>query len=110
MKKAPTANKDTDKEESEDNLTPNQYNEIRKKKLDELRNKGQNPYPHKFDVTTGLEEFIEKYNKMEDGTTCKDDGEISVAGRIHSYRASSTKLIFYDLRGEGLLIYVVIRK
>ena len=31
----------------EDNLTPNQYTEIRKKKLEEQRKEGVNPYPHK---------------------------------------------------------------
>ena len=31
----------------EDNLTPNQYTEIRKKKLEEQRKEGGNPYPHK---------------------------------------------------------------
>ena len=33
--------------DGEENLTPNQYTEIRKKKLDEIRSKGVNPYPHK---------------------------------------------------------------
>merc|ERR1711937_743919 len=45
------ANKEKKVEDSEDNLTPNQYTEIRKKKLEEMRQNGQNPYPHKFHVS-----------------------------------------------------------
>jgi len=89
-------------EESEDNLTPNQYTEIRNKKLEDMRTRGENPYPHKYHVTTGMQEFIDKYDNIKDGEKYENDGIISVAGRIHSYRASGTKLIFYDLRGEGI--------
>ena len=40
--------------DGEENLTPNQYTEIRKKKLDEIRSKGINPYPHKVFSKKGL--------------------------------------------------------
>ena len=43
----PQAEKPKAAGDGEENLTPNQYTEIRKKKLDEIRNKGLNPYPHK---------------------------------------------------------------
>ena len=33
---------------------------------------------------------------------------VSVAGRIHSIRESGAKLIFYDLRGEGVKLQVYI--
>lgn len=33
--------------------------------------------------------------------------KIAVAGRVHGYRASSTKLRFYDLRAEGVKIQVM---
>lgn len=91
--------------DSEDNLTPNQYTEIRKQKLDAKRAQGENPYPHKFHVSIGIGEFINKYGKLEEGVTHKDDGEVSTAGRIHSFRASGAKLVFYDLRSEGKLCW-----
>jgi len=101
------ANKEKKVEDSEDNLTPNQYTEIRKKKLEEMRQNGQNPYPHKFHVSTGIQEFIEKYSNLKEGDKFEGDGEISVAGRIHSLRASGTKLFFYDLRGENGKIQIM---
>jgi len=91
--------------DGEENLTPNQYTEIRKKKLDEIRNKGVNPYPHKFNVTTGLQEFCSKYSSIEAGG--RSDDVVSVAGRIYSMRASGAKLVFYDLRAEGSKIQIM---
>lgn len=64
------------------------------------------PYPHKFHVSISLESFIEKYSYVGDGEKL-DDVKVSVAGRIHSIRNSGAKLIFYDLRGEGVKIQVM---
>jgi len=50
-------------------------------------------------------DFIEKYNNIEAGTW--NDEEVSVAGRIHAKRLSGPKLIFYDLRGEGVKIQIM---
>lgn len=36
-----------------------------------------------------------------------ENERLSVAGRIHSIRESGSKLIFYDLRGEGVKIQVM---
>lgn len=69
-------------------------------------NKEDHPYPHKFTVTISLEEFIEKYNNVNSGDVL-DSVTLSVAGRIHSIRESGAKLIFYDLRGEGVKIQVI---
>ena len=53
-----------------------------------------------FNVTTGLQEFCSKYSSIEAGG--RSDDVVSVAGRIYSMRASGAKLVFYDLRGEGM--------
>ena len=53
-----------------------------------------------FNVTTGLQEFCSKYSSIEAGG--RSDDVISVAGRIYSMRASGAKLVFYDLRAEGM--------
>ena len=58
-------------------------------------------------MSTGIQEFIEKYSNLKEGDTFEGDGEISVAGRIHSLRASGTKLFFYDLRGESKLLLFI---
>lgn len=91
---------------NEEELDANEYYEIRSKAINQLREVGQNPYPHKFYVSTSLTEFIEKYCVLKEEDILKDV-EVSVAGRVHAKRESGTKLIFYDLRGEGVKIQVM---
>lgn len=44
-----------------------------------LKEENDNPYPHKFNVTVSLEEFIERYKDVADGTIMEDT-TVSVAG------------------------------
>jgi lysyl-tRNA synthetase, class II len=64
------------------------------------------PYPHKFHVGISLSEFIEKYDHLKDGETM-ESLQLSVAGRVYAMRESGAKLIFYDLRGEGVKLQVM---
>lgn len=91
---------------NEAEITPNEFFKLRSAAVEKLKKiPGAHPYPHKFNVTTSLESFIEQYNHVADGETL--DVTVSVAGRIHSIRGSGAKLIFYDLRGEGVKIQVM---
>lgn len=92
---------------NEAEISPNEFFKLRSAAVEELKkNPETHPYPHKFNVTSSLENFIEKYNdSIADGVTL--DETLSVAGRIHSIRNSGAKLIFYDLRGEGVKIQVM---
>lgn len=101
--------------DAEEELSPNQYYEIRSRAIQKLRAipssertlTTPNPYPHKFHVTISLPSFIEKF-----GQECKEAGSkssetVSVAGRIHSMRAQGAKLRFYDLYSEGQKIQIM---
>ncbi|KAJ2035618.1 lysyl-tRNA synthetase [Coemansia sp. RSA 922] len=92
--------------DSEKELTPNQYFEIRSKAVDRMREEGPYPYPHKFDVSMSVPEFIEKFSGMKSGES-NPDVEITLAGRIHTMRASSAKLRFYDLYSEGVKVQIM---
>lgn len=96
-----------DAELNEENISPNEYFKLRSNAVEELKKRPEtHPYPHKFNVTLSLENFIETYQStVKDGETL--DTVVSVAGRIHSIRGSGAKLIFYDLRGEGVKIQVM---
>ncbi|KAJ5216071.1 lysyl-tRNA synthetase [Penicillium cinerascens] len=103
----PKAEKKTSAEDDEANLTPNQYFEIRSKKVQKMREtKNPNPYPHKFQVTNDLREFLKEYDGLQKGEQ-KPDIPIRIAGRIYTKRASGNKLIFYDLRAEGVKVQVM---
>lgn len=88
-------------------ITPNEFFKLRSAAVEELKKSPEtHPYPHKFDVSISLESFIEKFSHVGDGERL-DDEKVSVAGRVHSIRSSGPKLIFYDLRGEGVKIQVM---
>lgn len=85
---------------------PNEYFNFRVAGLEKLQKEGINPFPHKFHVDTSLTDFIEKYSSLKDGEIL-EDVKVNVSGRIHSKRESSSKLVFYDLRGEGKKVQVM---
>ncbi|XP_063617527.1 lysine--tRNA ligase isoform X2 [Cydia splendana] len=102
---------DTEKKASkvnEEEISPNEYYKLRTAAVAALKEgpKDQHPYPHKFNVTISLEEFINKYNNLGNGEVL-ENVTLSVAGRVHSIRESGAKLIFYDLRAEGFKIQVM---
>lgn len=92
---------------AEEEISPNEYYKLRSAAISALKkgSKDDHPYPHKFSVSISLEEFIENYKDLESGEVL-ENVTISVAGRIHSIRESGAKLIFYDLRGEGVKVQV----
>ena len=91
----------------ESEFNPAEYFKYRSGLVDDLKKSPEtHPYPHKFHVSISLEEFISKYNHLKEGEMLEND-RLSVAGRIHSIRESGAKLIFYDLRGEGVKIQVM---
>lgn len=54
-----------------------------------------------------LAAFIEAYaTRLVDGETLEAE-PVSVAGRVHAIRESGAKLIFYDVRGEGVKLQVM---
>lgn len=91
---------------TEDPMDAAEYFKIRCQTIEQLKAVGESPYPHKFNVSISLTEFIEQYEKLEPGEILKDV-TVSVAGRVHAKRESGAKLLFYDLRAEGVKIQVM---
>ncbi|KAJ0393177.1 hypothetical protein P43SY_000564 [Pythium insidiosum] len=87
-------------------LDPTAYFANREKVLAALEKDGVNPYPHKFHVSLSLPEFHAKYGAVESGSTLQHE-RVTVAGRLHSKRASGAKLVFYDLRGDGVKLQIM---
>ncbi|KAK4336772.1 hypothetical protein RND71_043859 [Anisodus tanguticus] len=95
------------KENSEEDCTdPGEYFENRKNYINTQKEQGLNPYPHKFEVSIGLIEYIKKYADLNPGDIKKEVIEC-ISGRVHAKRESGSKLIFYDLRAEGTKIQVM---
>ncbi|XP_050525159.1 lysine--tRNA ligase isoform X2 [Daktulosphaira vitifoliae] len=87
-------------------ISPNEFFSLRLQAIAQMKKDGDEPYPHKFNVTSSLEDFINEYQSLSESQIFHDK-ELSVAGRVHAIRESGPKLIFYDLRGEGLKIQVM---
>jgi lysyl-tRNA synthetase class 2 len=84
-------------------LRRQQYFELRSRQIKHLREtQNPNPYPHKFDVSISVTEFIRKYG--EEGVVKPAeklaDVRVALAGRVHEIREFG-KLRFYVLHGEG---------
>jgi len=94
------------KKKEEEELDPTQYFENRRKFLQEYENQGQNPYPHKFNVSISIPAFIAKYSYLEKDSRLENE-VVSVAGRIESKRNQGASLVFYDLRGDGAKIQIL---
>ncbi|KAL0039564.1 hypothetical protein WJX77_002057 [Trebouxia sp. C0004] len=93
-------------EEAED-LDPNLYHERRVAAVKHAKASGSNLYPHKFEVSISLPDFVEKYDDLPDGVHLEDGTVVSIAGRVYNKRASGTKLVFYDVQSDGVQIQVM---
>ena len=95
------------KEGEEEELDPTKYFENRKNWIISELQKGNHPYPHKFNVTISLPDFIAKYKDItKKGEFLPET--VQVAGRVHSIRKSGSSLIFYDIRGEDAQIQIYV--
>lgn len=94
-------------EAAEKDLTPNQYFEIRSRNINKLREtKSPNPYPHKFHVDYDLRNFVKDYGHLKSGESVQDK-IIQIGARVHGKRASGSKLLFYDVRTEGVKVQIL---
>merc|ERR1711871_997258 len=90
----------------EEEVDPTKYTENRYKQIRDIKAAGKNPYPHKFPTDFSIPEYIAKFGgNIGDGEQLSE--QVSVAGRVMNYRASSTKLIFLDINGDGEKIQVM---
>ncbi|TFL06847.1 lysine-tRNA ligase [Pterulicium gracile] len=107
---APTKTKTSPGDALGEQLNPNQYFEIRSRQILQLKEtQSPNPYPHKFHVTSSLSNYISKYGEegvIKPGERAQGE-QVSLAGRIHNIRASSSKLRFYDLHSEGQKVQIM---
>jgi lysyl-tRNA synthetase, class II len=90
-----------------DSLDPTQYLTNRKLCVSQLRDAGVDPYPHKFPTSMRIPEFVHKYADVVEPGQRMDGVEVSLAGRIYSKRASGSKLVFYDMRGDGARVQII---
>ena len=97
------------KNKDDDEVDPTKYFENRKAFLLKEIEAGKNPFPHKFNVTIGLPEFIQKYKDITKKGEFLDE-VVQVAGRVHSIRKSGASLIFYDIKSNDAKIQIYVNR
>ena len=108
--KAKESGGDTKKKKNdEEELDPTKYFENRKAYLLKKMEAGENPFPHKFQVTITLPEFIKKYADITKKGEFLDE-VVQVAGRVNSIRKSGSSLIFYDIKSGDAKIQIYVNK
>ncbi|KAL3122777.1 hypothetical protein niasHT_008467 [Heterodera trifolii] len=87
---------------------PKEYYRLRVDMIERRRAAGDNPFPHKFDVSVSLRDFVDKYESAltENGKVLEEE-IVRVAGRIYLKREQGNKLIFYDLHAECQKIQIL---
>eukprot|EP00871_Galdieria_phlegrea_P002173 jgi/Galph1/2957/GphlegSOOS_G1594.1 len=103
-KKASDASVNNKKDDEE--LDPTQYFKLRTKLIEEARERGVDPYPHKFQTSCSIPEYIEKYQHLQAGEHLSEV-TVSLSGRLISKRSASSKLFFYDLRADGAKVQIM---
>ncbi|KAI8100510.1 hypothetical protein M9435_006994 [Picochlorum sp. BPE23] len=93
-------------DDASEETDPTKYYENRVKTVLAAKEKGENPYPHKFHASMQLPAFVEKYSDLDAGSKAQD-AKVSIAGRIMRKAASGAKLIFFDLRSEGAKVQMI---
>ncbi len=88
---------------------PRDQFEQRLKKLEQLRERGLNPYPHEYRSTATAAGLVEKYGNATAADLEAHKVEVRVAGRIVSYRLMG-KAGFAHIQGNGARIQVYARK
>ena len=87
-------------------LDPTAYFQNRSAYVQGQKDAGQNPYPHKFQTTMRLPEFIEKYTHLAKGERVESEIQ-NLTGRIISKRNQGKKLVFYDLQQDGTRLQIM---
>ncbi len=87
---------------TDDHKSLNEIIRFRKEKLNTLKEKGINPYPHNYDPTHTSGEVLSNYNDLE-------SKDVTIAGRIMALRKMG-KASFFHLQDMGGRIQVYIRR
>lgn len=79
-----------------------EYREQRIKKMEQLKERGMNPYPYKFDISHTSSDIFENQEKL-----IQDKTEVSIAGRIMLMRRQG-KTTFIKIKDRKGLIQLYI--
>lgn len=72
---------------------------VRREKLDELKSKGIDPFPYKYDKTHSAADILNQFENIKEGEESKE--EVSIAGRIMTRRGHGKASFAHLQDGSG---------
>lgn len=94
---------------SDQELSLSEQEEIRREKLEQLRQLGVNPYPYLFDATHTSESILADESLLRDEEQNPETETVSIAGRVMTRRIMG-KAAFFNLQDSEGTIQVYIRR
>ena len=88
-------------------MPQDEYFQQRKRKLDELRERGIEPYPYSYDAKDSSTDILERYKKIAKEE--KDTKTVSIAGRIMTFRPMG-KAGFAHVQDQSGRIQIYVRE
>lgn len=107
QEKIATAEAEGQKVDDDDLLDPNQYYEKQVLNVQKMHAAGVNPFPHKFERTMKVSEFVAKYEESIPVGEHLEGEVVALSGRIYTKRSAGSKLFFYDLHSEGSRVQIM---
>lgn len=87
---------------------PSKYTDNRREWLMSRREKGENPYPHKFHRTHRIDEFVKEFDPLcQEKGEFLEDKQVALTGRVVSIRGAGKHLVFYDITGDSAKVQVM---
>lgn len=93
-------------DEDDDDLDPAKFYEARVRAVAAARAAGQNPYPHKYDATTSVADYVKRHADSLQPGQQEPEQSASLAGRVYAKRVQG-KLVFFDLKADGVKVQVM---
>lgn len=81
-------------------MDPSKYFENRTAMIEKLEGQGFNAYPHKFQTTLSIPEYVKKFESIEKGAH-DENVKVSIAGRLMGQRKQGSKMVFGDICADG---------
>jgi len=94
---------------NEENVSNNNLFEVRKQKLERLKQKGINPYPHNYNRSHTTSEARELLETIESTEHPPNETEVAIAGRLMNVRDMG-KVTFVDIQDISGQIQALLRK
>ncbi|MEG3593959.1 MAG: lysine--tRNA ligase [Chloroflexota bacterium] len=94
---------------NEENVSNNNLFEVRKQKLERLKEKGINPYPHNYNRSHTTSEAIGLLETIESTEHPSNETEVAIAGRLMNVRDMG-KVTFVDIQDISGQIQALLRK